>query len=423
LQWIVAASMTLGVVFLSWADMSRSQMAWQSFPLPVRTTLSLGLVVFLQGWLLPRRISADSSWLVTVRSATVPTSLAALCALLWLVATEIDSFVAEVGSGVPLASALAVSLMVGAMISGLVAIAVLPRHDPLSLSLAGRRGYVYLAQAVAALLVVHLYLTMPWLFQLGIRQYWPYVAMLLAFGGVAMAHLLGKRDLEVLAEPIFHSAAAIPVVAAAAYWAIDSKADASLLMLLAGMLYLTISMTRHGLLAGLAAVLFGNFALWLFYDKFPGMAFLLHPQFWLIPPALSVLIAGQLHRQRFTAGQFATLRYVSVAVIYLSCTSEIFITGLATSLWPPMGLATLAVLGILAGMMLRVRAFLYLGSVFLLLAMITMVAHAQQRLAHVWPWWAFGLVLGSAILVMFGLFEKRRNDMQSILHRLRKWDY
>jgi hypothetical protein len=56
LQWIVAASMTLGVVFLSWADMSSRLMAWQSFPLPVRTTLSLGLVVFIQGWVLPRRI-------------------------------------------------------------------------------------------------------------------------------------------------------------------------------------------------------------------------------------------------------------------------------------------------------------------------------------------------------------------------------
>ncbi len=88
-----------------------------------------------------------------------------------------------------------------------------------------------------------------------------------------------------------------------------------------------------------------------------------------------------------------------------------------------MGLAALSVIGMLAGMMLQVRAFLYLGSVFLLTSVVTMVAHAQQSLDHVWPWWAFGIGLGTAILVMFGLFEKRRNDMQSMTGRLREWDY
>jgi hypothetical protein len=32
-------------------------------------------------------------------------------------------------------------------------------------------------------------------------------------------------------------------------------------------------------------------------------------------------------------------------------------------------------------------------------------------LAHVWPWWAFGIGTGIAILVMFGMIEKRKNDL------------
>jgi len=111
-----------------------------------------------------------------------------------------------------------------------------------------------------------------------------------------------------------------------------------------------------------------------------------------------------------------------LTVIYLSSTSEIFINGLGEKLWPPIVLAVLAVGGILVGMMLQIRAFLYLGIVFLLLALVTMVSHAHQRFEHVWPWWAFGFSLGVAILVMFGLFEKKKKEMGEALGQLRQWD-
>ena len=224
------------------------------------------------------------------------------------------------------------------------------------------------------------------------------------------------------AVPAPHSA--VPLrIARVAFRVIGSNADASLFMLLAGILYLMVSISRQSLWSGLAAVIFGNSALWLFYHEHLTLEFLSRPQLWLIPPAVSVLVAGQFHRDRLTASQLATLRYISAAVIYLSSTGEIFMTGLGQNLWQPMVLAVLSVLGMFGGMLLQVRAFLYLGSLFLLMSVVTMVAHAQQRLDHVWPWWAFGIGLGTAILVMFGLFEKRRNEMRSMTSRLREWDY
>jgi hypothetical protein len=36
-------------------------------------------------------------------------------------------------------------------------------------------------------------------------------------------------------------------------------------------------------------------------------------------------------------------------------------------------------------------------------------------------WWASGLVLGAAILTLFNLFEKRRNDVLKVLAALRRW--
>jgi len=82
----------------------------------------------------------------------------------------------------------------------------------------------------------------------------------------------------------------------------------------------------------------------------------------------------------------------------------------------------LSVIGIMSGIMLQIKSFLYFGSLFLLMAMITMVAHAHQRLDHVWPWWAFGVALGIGILVMFGLFEKRKKEMKAIAFRLKDWE-
>jgi hypothetical protein len=36
-------------------------------------------------------------------------------------------------------------------------------------------------------------------------------------------------------------------------------------------------------------------------------------------------------------------------------------------------------------------------------------------------WWASGIVLGIAILSLFALFEKRRNDVLRIVDDIRHW--
>ena len=118
----------------------------------------------------------------------------------------------------------------------------------------------------------------------------------------------------------------------------------------------------------------------------------------------------------------AAIRYAAMIVIYLSSTSEIFIQGIGESLLPPMILMSLAVLGVLAGIAFRVRAFLFLGMTFTLLALISMVAHAARSIEHVWPWWVFGISLGVAVLVLLGIFEKRRADLLALIARLRQWE-
>ncbi len=418
LQWATLASLTLACLLLSWADLTPKDLRQHALSLPVRSFLVLAAGMFVYGAVLPRLINPENRWIPTIRHATVLTCVSSIGCFALLIALQ-----AGAGSGMSEAEAAAVAVLVVGLIAGLISIAVLPRHDPLSLDLEGRMGYVYAAQVIAGGLVAHLFLSMPWLFQSGIMKYWPYIAIVLSFGGVVLANQLQKRDLLVLARPLFHTAAILPLSVAMAFRAVDSEADASLVMLLAGGIYMMIGVTRASLLSGAAAVVFGNLALWLLYNKFPAFEFAKHPQLWLIPPAISVLVAGQLNRHRLTASQLAGLRYMCMAVIYISSTCEIFIKGLGEQLWPPMLLALLSVAGIMLGIMMQVRAYLYLGSLFLLLSMVTMVSHAHRQFNHIWPWWVFGIALGIAILVFFGLFEKRRNEMTDLARKMSDWDY
>ena len=426
-RWLQQSSLgllTLGGLYVAWADLTPAEMfRSQSIMLLERTVLVLASAMFIYGGLVTRWIREEDSWLKSLREMAALTCGLSMAGFALLIMVEASRFQDPVGCGLSIAESVSISLAVVGMIVGLISIAIRPTRDPFALSLKGRRVYVYVAQLMAAGLIAHLYFTQPWLFQLGIKEYWPYIAMAMCFGGVGVAHLLEQRKLEVLGQPIFTIAAILPVLTATAIFVIDSKADGPLIMLTVGLAYLMISYIQGSILSGAAAILFGNFALWMFYDtKLPALSFFDHPQLWLIPPAVSVLIAGQLTRHSLLPAQLATLRYICVAVIYVSSTSEIFISGLGDKLWPPMVLAVLSVIGIMAGILLQIRSFLYLGSLFLLMSMITMVAHAHQRLNHVWPWWAFGIALGIGILVMFGMFEKRKKDMKTIANRLKGWE-
>jgi hypothetical protein len=124
---------------------------------------------------------------------------------------------------------------------------------------------------------------------------------------------------------------------------------------------------------------------------------------------------------RLTADQGAAARYAGLLVIYVSSTADMFITGLGNSVLLPIILAALCVAGVLAGILLRVRGFLYLGVAFLALDVFAQIWHAAVDRGHTWVWWASGIVLGVAVLSLFALFEKRRQDVVRMLEEMRQW--
>ena len=414
LQRITLLGLVLALVCFSWGDLPTGEWEANRIEFPWRALLVLAPAVWGYAALCSKWARTNSPWMASLReSAAICCGLALVCLAVGLLA-EATRFSAELfGCGLSLEMSVMVALMLCLLAFGMVLWAVRPKLDPVALPLKQRIILVYLAEIVLLGLVVHCYLSMPWLFQFSwTKNYWPGLAMGCCFLAIGVVELLQKRQLQVLATPLLHTAVLTPCLVALACCFVESRIDLSLIVLLAGLIYLLVGYVRKSAGSAISAVIFGNIALWLFFEKHPGLAFLQHPQLWLIPPALSLLLAGELCRKNLSRQQISIIRYLSVTVVYTSSTAEIVMNGIGEMLWPPMVLALLSVCGILWGLLLQARPLVYFGTLFLLLSMVSMVAHAQQSLDHVWPWWAFGISLGLAVLVFFGWVEKRRNQLR-----------
>ena len=412
----------VSAVYLAWAQLGVGMSEGLWLTRVFRLLMVLSVLTFAYGLALPRWLLTTGSWNRATRQAGNVAGAAAIIAFVAILVLEIVLFQPGVGAPVDSLQVGAIAVVLVALIAGLISMALLPGRDPLSLSEKGKQVYVYAALATAALLFAHLYVCRPMWFDAGLQPYWPLIVMGIAFAGAGGGELFARYRLTVLAQPLTRVSSMLPLLPVIGMWVVSPKAtDYALVLLVVGLLYLMLSITRRSWASLLAAAVAANGALWSVLNR-SGFELLSHPQLWIIPPALSVLVAAHLNRRRLPPAALTSIRYACAMLIYVSSTSEIFLRGVATSLWPAMILATLSVAGAFVGMMLRIRAFLYLGASFALVSLMTMVAHAAQAINHVWPWWAFGVGMGIAILVLFGVFEKKREEMLRLIARLREWE-
>lgn len=306
--------------------------------------------------------------------------------------------------------------------------------DPLHMRDSRRTAYVYLAEVLLVLFFTHIRFNVPELFLGAAVRYWTFVVMGLAFVGIGLAEFFERRRVNVLAIPLRRTGVLLPLIPLLAFWA---KPPAFLsefaagqapglspflayleklpqhfdtyawLWFLAGGLYGLVALSRQSFGWALLAALATNAALWslLTHHEVP---FVVHPQAWVIPLALIVLVSEHVNRHRLRADVSNGLRYLGVGMIYVASAADMFIAGVGQSVWLPVILAVFCVAGVLAGIMMRVRAFVFLGVGFLLLDIFAMIWHAAVNLEQTWVWYASGIVLGVAILALFAVFEKRK---------------
>ncbi|MBX3412892.1 MAG: hypothetical protein KF708_09405 [Pirellulales bacterium] len=410
----------LGMVALAWSWIEPT-VAAPILARSVATCVALVVTAILYSLGFNRLPAGWTAWIEAARRF-VPVLIVALVASIAVVLLqEVSYFAAE--TPVPLAwhGILAVALALGALFLAALGAALVPGRDPLSLSERGRMAYVYAAEAVLALLFLHIRVTMPWLFSGRFQQFWPLIVMVIAFLGVGLGEWFARRQQKILAEPLERTGILLPLLPVLGFWFFPSGTHYSVVLLIVGGLYATLAVTRKSFGFGLLAALAANGGLWHYLHQVGGVGLLQHPQLWLIPPALCVLAAAYLNRDRLSPVQMTSIRYITSMTIYLSSTADIFLNGVAQAPWLPLVLAALSLGGIFAGILVRVRAFLFLGTGFLILSIVTIIYHAAVNLHQTWIWAASITAAGIAIIVLFAIFEKKRQDVLRVVDNLRHW--
>ena len=411
----------IGAIFIGWSWLTPGvNSTW------LNRSVILMVVVFaltaLYGLVLDKLSARYSEWTSAAR-ACVPWVLGAgVVALFFCLGTEVR-YQLDFGSVLvhPLAlTTIALTLVAAIVVSVLFALS--PNHDPLSLSERGRMKYVYAGEVMLALLFLHIRLTMPWLFTGFIERYWPLVVMLIAYFGVVTSEALRRRKLLVLSQPLERTGAFIPLLPVFGFWIVSSEVDFSVLLFIVGGLYGLLSILRRSFGFGMVAALAGNAGLWYAFQRTEDYQFLQHPQLWLVPVALSVLIAAYLNEEKLSDDQMTGIRYFSLVTIYVSSTADIFINGVANSPWLPLILGSFSLAGVFAGILFRIRGLLFLGSIFLLLSIVTMIWYASANFGWTWLWYVAGIVTGATIIFMFAVFEKKRSEVLRVVDGLKEWD-
>ena len=382
----------------------------------------------------------DSDWQLAGDNIAFCFGAVSVLLMLWLEAQWFEPVARRAPMPIPAILASVIGLILFVVSSIAIALDRGTHGLPLTNKI-GRTAYVYLAEVLLFLVLAHLRMTVPELFSGWVVRYWTFIILGLAYAGAGLSEYCERRGLRVVADPVQWTSLALPLLPLISYWVHLAPEDThvrglgslanelrppalgliryAFLWFLAAGIYGLHAFKRGSIVAALAAVLALNFGLWslLVHGE---IGFLLHPQAWLVPLAILLLAVEYVHHDRLSPEQRQVAQYGSLLMLYVSSTADMFITGLGNSVWLPLVLASLSVGGILLGMLLRLRSFLFLGTTFLFVVVVSMIWHAARE--QVWVWWSSGIVLGASILALFAVFEKRRQKVGELLDQLRQWE-
>ena len=333
-------------------------------------------------------------------------------------------------------------LLVGCVLSiltlVLAAIAVLSGptfslQQPLGLSDANRGFVIYGAELLGGCVWLHLYLCRPdWLY-IELRDSWCFFVMAIAFVSVGVTEFARRVGDDVLLKVFRRTAFLLPLIPILGFWLqyadwfepllkAGSAIRYDVLLLIGAIYYGLVSQLWKHAWSRLVSIALGNAAWWFMLTQTPSWSFLKHPQLWLIPPAFCILFAVNHYRDRLGKQMVSAIRYASMLAIYLSSTADMLIQEIGVSLMGPIVLILLSLAGMLAGVILRVRAFLFLGASFVLLGTTSMVWHANRSLGSSWPWWVFGITTGVLLLIGLSVLEKYKSKLREYASHLSRWD-
>ncbi len=188
-----------------------------------------------------------------------------------------------------------------------------------------------------------------------------------------------------------------------------SSPHAAATLMAAGALYLSLRYTSGSSMSLYMGVFSINAAIYLWIPAWANQYNLI--QLYAVPAALSVLILLHLHQKELKSSTLNRVRLAAVSVLYACATLDFFLR-------PELSVFVLvlfiSLVGVVMGIILRIRAFLYGGVVFMVLNVVgqLFLFYSRQNVGK-------GIVLillGSVILAGMIWFNIRREE---ILKRIR----
>lgn len=438
---------SIGAVLLSWSDLNLDRTAletvqepeswWQSYLAYARLMRALMAMVAIS-WLYrlvaqTRPATCDDAKRVMQASLALllPIGLASLWVVYGYLTPVVDWPKWSLG-GIPLGIGLAAISTWVAMAWRLLVIATHPTGHEAALSIGQRQAAFYGFEGTLFAIAIALRAHFPDWFGGWLTQWWPLLVYLAAMASIAIGKSFLHSDRSILRDPIERTTVLLPIVPLIGIWLDESYPDRSIdwqepfpfamLLLLGAALYAMEALRRnHSGLKWLAGLL-GMAAFWVSLSSNPTLAFFQHPQLWIIPPAIAGLLLLETNRRQLSPSALVAARYALLLSIYCSSTFEMMVRSFGMQFWSPILLLTFAVLGVLLGVAMRIRAFLYCGSLFVAIGLVGMVWHAQRAIDQIWPWWVFGICLGISLIVFLGWMEKNRARMAAYRKALRLWE-
>jgi hypothetical protein len=243
--------------------------------------------------------------------------------------------------------------------------------------------------------------------------------VVLCFCKFGLAELLQRLGFDLYARPIRYVSLCLPLVSLALAVHRGWLHDLNVFVFFAtASFYGLICAVRHWKPVGYAAAILYDALLWIVWAR-AGWKLIDHPQFYLIPVGFTAILFAEVNRQEFGREVTSAIRSLGLVVIYVS---------LAIPMWHFQSfgawvtLLLLSLLGVFAGIGLRVRSFLSLGLVCFCFDVLYQLG--RFGLEHAFARWGIMLGLGILLTLFVALNEKKRivAKMWEYYEQVREWE-
>jgi hypothetical protein len=245
------------------------------------------------------------------------------------------------------------------------------------------------------------------------------ILSMLGYLDLGLSELLGRFRLTHFARPTFRFAMVLPMVPILqGIWSgRGDEVDLFILLATSGFYAMTSFKLRSKTPAYASAVLLNAF-LWLAWYRL-GWRFVDRPQFYLIPVGFSSILFAEVNRRDLSRSVINGARNLGLVTIYASLAAPIWQTQ-SFGAW--LVLLLLSLVGIFAGIGLRVQSFLWLGLVSFVADLIYQLTRLgiENALAR----WGVTLTLGVALIVFVAVNEKKRvvATLRAYYFQARTWE-